>query len=265
MTEGTGELAGQVALVTGGGSGIGAATARLLASRGAKVGLLDHVETGMASVRDDIIAKGGEAFTLIADVGNEMQMRGAFEAFAAKAGRLDTLVLCAGINGVWAPIDDITPAEWDRTMHVNLRGTYLALHLGVPMLKAAGGGTVTIVSSINGQRTFSTAGAACYSASKAAQLALATQLSLELSHAKIRVNTVCPGSTVTGIGLNTFRRNTDLSRIPVEFPAGDVPITGGKPALADDIADGIAFLASSAARHITGAVLNIDGGQSLLR
>jgi len=260
-----GEFAGQVALVTGGGSGIGAATAKLLAARGARVGLLDHVEQGMAQVRAEIVAAGGDAFTLMADVGNDMQMRGVFEAFAAKSDRLDTLVICAGINGVWAPIDDITPAEWDRTMHVNLRGTYLALHLGVPMMKASGGGSITIVSSMNGQRTFSTSGASCYSASKAAQLALATQLALELALSHIRVNAVCPGATVTGIGLNTFRRNTDASRIPVQFPEGDVPITGGKPARAEDIADGIAFLSSAAARHITGAVLNIDGGQSLLR
>lgn len=258
-------MAGKVALITGGGSGIGAAAARLLAARGAKVGLIDIVEAGMIAVCAEIAAAGGEAFAIVADVSDETQMRAAFERFGAETARLDTLVLAAGINGVWAPIDDITPAEWDRTININLRGTYLALHLGVPMLRAAGGGAITIIASVNGQRTFSTTGASCYAASKAAQLALATQLALELATSRIRVNTICPGSTVTGIGINTFRRNTEATRIPVQFPEGDVPITGGKPASASDIADGIAFLSSPEARHITGAVLNIDGGQSLIR
>jgi NAD(P)-dependent dehydrogenase (short-subunit alcohol dehydrogenase family) len=79
------------------------------------------------------------------------------------------------------------------------------------------------------------------------------------------VNSVYPGSTKTGIGVNTWRRNTEAIRWPVEFPEGDVPITKNKPAAAEDIAEGIVFLCSNAARHITGADLNIDGGQSLIR
>lgn len=259
------EFAGKVALVTGAGSGIGAAAARKLASMGAEVALLDLVEAGMNAVRDEIVAAGGKAFTLQADVGDEAQMEAALKALDERAGRLDVMVVSAGINGVWAPIDDITPAEWDRTMHINLRGTYLSFHYGVPVMKKSGGGAITVISSMNGQRTFTTGGASCYSASKAAQLAMATQLSLELAVYKIRVNTVCPGQTVTGIGASTFRRNMDESRVVIEYPKGDIPATGGKPAAASDIADGIAFLSSSAARHISGAVLNIDGGQSLVR
>lgn len=258
-------MKGRVALVTGGGSGIGAATARLLAARGATVAILDVVEAAANGVRDEIAAAGGDAFVLLADVGDEAQMRAAFAGFEARQQRLDMLVVSAGINGTWAPIDDLTPEEFDRTIRINLRGTYLALHLGVPLMKRSGGGSIVIISSMNGQRTFSTAGASCYSATKAAQAAMSKQLALELARDHIRVNAIFPGTTKTGIGANTWRRNTDAIRYPVQFPMGDVPLTGTVPARAEDVAEGIAFLCSDAAGHITGTELNIDGGQSLIR
>jgi NAD(P)-dependent dehydrogenase (short-subunit alcohol dehydrogenase family) len=259
------DFAGRVALVTGGGSGIGAAAAKMLAARGATVAILDVVDAAASKVREEIEAAGGNAFVLIADVGDEAQMKAAFEALEIKEKRLDTMVVSAGINGSWAPVDDLTPEEFDRTIRINLRGTYLAFHFGAPLLKRSGGGSVVVISSINGQRTFSTAGASCYAATKAAQAAMSKQLALELSRDRIRVNAIFPGTTVTGIGANTWRRNTDNIRFPVQFPNGDIPITGDKPAKADDVAEGIVFLCSDAARHITGAELNIDGGQSLIR
>lgn len=263
MSEGK-DFTGRVALVTGGGSGIGAAAARLLAARGATVAILDVIEAAAGKVCEEIAAAGGQAFALQADVGDEAQMKAAFEALELKAQRLDVMVVSAGINGTWAPIDDLAPEEFDRTVRINLRGTYLAFHYGAPLLKR-NGGAVVVISSINGQRTFSTAGASCYAATKAAQAAMARQLALELSKDRIRVNSIFPGSTVTGIGVNTWRRNTDDIRFPILYPDGDVPITRNKPARAEDIADGIVFLCSDAARHITGAELNIDGGQSLIR
>lgn len=259
------DLSGRVALVTGGGSGIGAAAARMLAARGATVAILDVVDASASAVREEIEAAGGKAFSLIADVGDEVQMKAAFEALDAKEKRLDIMVVSAGINGSWAPIEELTAAEFDQTMRINLRGTYLAMHLAVPLFKRGGGGSVVIISSINGQRTFSTPGASIYAATKAAQAALSKQLALELARAHIRVNSIFPGSTRTGIGLNTWRRNTDELRYPVTFPIGDVPLTGTVPANAEDVAEGIVFLCSDAARHITGAELNIDGGQSLVR
>lgn len=260
----TKELTGRVALVTGGGSGIGAAAARMLAAKGATVAVLDVVEAAAHKVRDEIAAGGGEAFALTADVGDDAQMKAALAELDSKALRLDIMVVSAGINGTWAPIDDLTPDEFDRTMRINLRGTYLAFHCGAPLLKRSGGGSVVVVSSINGQRTSSTAGASCYAASKAAQAAMARSLALELARDKIRVNSIFPGTTVTGISANTWRRNTEAIRYPVVFPEGDLPLTA-KPATPEDIAEGIVFLCSDAARHITGAELNIDGGQSLIR
>src|SRR6185437_8107816 len=154
------DFSGRVALITGGGSGVGEATARLLAKGGACVGLLDIRADRVASVAASITAAGGRAIALPAtEIADEAQMRAAVDTLLQQAGRLDIVVANAGINGVWAPIDDITPAEWDKTIAVNLRGTYLTLHLTVPHLKAASGGAIVIVSSINGTRTFTSAGA----------------------------------------------------------------------------------------------------------
>ena len=178
--------------------------------------------------------------------------------------RLDILVANAGINGMWAPIDELTPEEWDKTILINLRGTYLTLHFAVPHLKREGG-AVVIVSSINGNRTFTTAGATAYAATKAAQVAMTQQLALELGKHRIRVNAVCPGAIETEIGDNTDKRNVEKAAIPVKWPEGQIPITGGKPGKSEDVADVIAFLASDAARHVTGVPVYIDGGQSLLR
>ncbi|HWA19634.1 MAG TPA: SDR family NAD(P)-dependent oxidoreductase [Devosia sp.] len=254
----------KVALVTGAGSGVGEATALRLASGGVTVGALDMLPERVAATEAAIAAAGGTAIPLIADVSDEGQMRAAVAALMERAGRLDIVIANAGINGMWAPIDDITPAEWDKTIAVNLRGTYLTLHLTVPHLKRQGG-AIVIVSSINGTRTFTTAGAGAYTAAKAAQAALSNQMALELARYGIRVNAVCPGTTRTNMSQNTWRRNLEAVRIPVEWPEGQIPLTKGQPASPAEIADAIAFLASDDARHVTGTWLYIDGGQSLLR
>jgi len=258
-------FAEKVALVTGAGSGIGKATALALARHGASVGLLSRTSEEVEAVTGEIRRQGGAALALAADIADEASMREAVDALAGTFGGLDIVVANAGINGVWAPIDDLKPAEWDETIAVNLRGTYLTLHLTVPYLKKAGEGVIIVVSSINGTRTFTTPGATAYSATKAAQLAMVQQLALELGKAGIRVNAVCPGAIETSIDENTEQRGADESGIPVRWPEGDIPVSRGEPGTADEVADAILFLASSKARHITGIPLWIDGGQGLLR
>ncbi|MBP1884509.1 SDR family oxidoreductase [Sinorhizobium mexicanum] len=259
------DLKGKVALVTGAGSGIGKASALMLAARGARVAVLSRTGSEILKAKEEIEAAGGEALALTGDVSLEDDMKGAVETLVSAWGRLDIVVANAGINGVWAPIDDLQPHEWDKTIAVNLRGTYLTIHCVVPHLKLAGGGSIVVVSSINGTRTFTTAGATAYSATKAAQLAMVQQLALELGKSRIRINAVCPGLITTNIPDSTIKRNQDAARIPVVWPEGDIPITGGKAGTSEDVAEIIAFLASDHARHITGSPVWIDGGQSLLR
>ncbi|MBX9458684.1 MAG: SDR family oxidoreductase [Rhizobium sp.] len=259
------DLHGRVALVTGAGSGIGRAAALLLAERGAFVGALSRTGKEVQAVVEAIDTGGGQAMSLVADISNADEMRAAVRDLVEAAGRLDTVVANAGINGTWAPIDDLEPSEWDQTIAVNLRGTYLTLHLAVPHLKAAGGGSIVVVSSINGTRTFTTPGATAYSATKAAQLAMVQQLALELGKHGIRINAVCPGAIETEIDDNTRARNVAESGVAVDWPEGDIPITGGEAGKARDVAEAVAFLVSHRARHITGSPLWIDGGQGLLR
>jgi NAD(P)-dependent dehydrogenase (short-subunit alcohol dehydrogenase family) len=255
----------KVALVTGAGSGIGKATARALAAEGYAVGLLGNDLKDVVPFADELKALGFIATALKADISVEAEMRKAVEHLIAGFGRLDVVIANAGINGVWAPIDDLKPDEWDHTIAVNLKGTYLTIHTTVPHLKMAGGGSIVVVSSINGTRTFTTPGATAYTATKAGQVAMVQQLALELARHGIRINAVCPGEIATNIDDNTSLRGEEQTAIPVEWPEGQVPITGGKPGRSEDVAAAILFLVSDKARHITGSPLWIDGGQGLLR
>ncbi len=265
MGNSTHDLRERTAFVTGGGSGIGRATALLLARSGARVAILGRT----AGELDEVLAAmgGGEKghLALAADVSSEAEMSAAFEKLAKAFGRLDIVVANAGINGVWAPLERLRTVEWDETLAINLRGTFLTVKLALPLLRKAGLASVVVVSSINGTRVFSNSGATAYSCSKAAQVAFAKMTALELAKDRIRVNVVCPGAIETSIEDSTERRSLDGLHLPVEFPEGDVPLTGGKPGEAEQVAELIGFLASDSSAHITGSEIFIEGAQSLLQ
>jgi NAD(P)-dependent dehydrogenase (short-subunit alcohol dehydrogenase family) len=254
----------KVALVTGAGSGIGKAAALALSEAGVRVALLGHTQSELEKTAQELRAKGGDVLALTADVSSNDEMKTALDRLIDHYGRLDVVVANAGINGVWAPIDDLKPDEFDKTIAVNLRGTYLTLHHAVPHLKRQGG-AIVVVSSINGNRTFTSAGATAYSATKAAQVAIVKQLALELGRHRIRVNAVCPGQIATEIDDNTHKRDVEETKIPANFPEGEIPLSDGKPGTSADVADVIVFLSSDASRHVTGTAVYVDGGQGLLR
>jgi NAD(P)-dependent dehydrogenase (short-subunit alcohol dehydrogenase family) len=257
-------LKDRVAFVTGAGSGIGKAAALLLAREGARVRALDADGEDLKKTVAEIEAAGGSALALIADVSDAAQVRGAVERVAAEWGRVDVVFANAGVNGVWAPLEELEPDEWDSTLAVNLKGTYLTVKYAAPYLKRRGG-SVVITSSVNGTRMFSNTGATAYACSKAGQVAFARMVALELAPDKVRVNVICPGAIETNIDENTEKRELEEVKAPVEFPEGKVPLTHGKPGSAEQVAQLVLFLASDASGHISGTEVFIDGAQSLLQ
>ncbi|MCU0541999.1 MAG: SDR family oxidoreductase [Oscillatoriaceae cyanobacterium Prado104] len=257
------QVANKVAAVTGAGSGIGKAAAQLLARSGAKVAAMGRTEAELTEVVGSIASSGGEAIAVTADISVAEQMQTAMDRIADKWGRLDIVFANAGINGVWAPIEQLEPHEWDKTINVNLTGTFLTVKYAVPYLKKQGG-SVIVTSSINGTRVFSNTGATAYSCTKAAQVAFTKMLALELADDRIRVNVICPGAITTAIDENTEQRNLESVKQPVTYPEGQVPLTDGKSGTAEQVAQLVLFLAADVSNHITGTEIWIDGGQSLL-
>jgi len=258
------QLAGKVALVTGAGSGIGKAAAHLLASYGARVAALGRTQEEIEKTVAQIQGNQGEAMPVVADISQPEQMQQAIQQIVDQWDRLDIVFANAGINGVWAPLEELAPEEWDKTLNINLKGTFLTVKYAVPYLKKQGG-SVIITSSVNGTRIFSNTGATAYSCSKAAQVAFAKMVALELAKHRVRVNVICPGAIETNINESTEQRDLEHIREPVEFPEGKIPLTDGKPGTSEQVAQLVLFLASDASSHITGTEMWIDGGESLLK
>ena len=243
------DFAGKVAVITGGGNGIGAATCRAFAAHGVRVAVLDRDAAAAERIAGEIAGRGGNATGHAIDVAD----RAAFHAVAAKiteaAGGIDILVNGAGTT-VQRMIADMSPEDWDRVIAVNLTGAFNGIQAVLPHMRKRGGAIVN-VASIAGQR-ISFGGTANYSASKAGLLGLTRHAAYELAPDGIRVNAVCPGPTATAFG----------GAIPSEeakaMRAQKIPL--GRMCEPGDIADPILFLAGPAARMITGVALTVDGG-----
>src|SRR3954452_2302957 len=239
------QLQNKVALITGAGSGIGKAAALLLAREGARVAALSRTPDEIEQTVAEIEKAGGEAIAVTADISQPEDMERAVQQTVDKWGRLDIVFANAGINGVWAPLEELTPEDWDRTLNINLKGTFLTVKYSVPYLKKQGG-SVIVTSSVNGTRIFSNTGATAYSCSKAGQVAFTKMTALELAPDKVRVNVICPGAIETNIEQSTDKRNVEHVKIPVEYPQGSQPLEG-QPGSAEQVAQLVLFLASDAA------------------
>lgn len=256
------QLEGRVALITGAGSGIGQAAAVLLGEDGARIAAISRTEDELQKTVDLVRARGGDGAVFTADVSDDEQMRAVVEAVAEKWGRIDIVFANAGVNGVWAPLEDLSTEEWDRTLAINLRGTFLTVKYALPYLKKRGG-SIVVTASVNGTRVFSNTGATAYACSKAAQVAFTKMLALELAPHQVRINVICPGAIATEIEENTEHRGIEDLGVPVEFPRGWHPLRG-EPGTSMQVARLVHFLASDASDHITGTEMWVDGGESLI-
>ncbi|WP_044133468.1 SDR family oxidoreductase [Verrucomicrobium spinosum] len=260
----TDSLKGKVAVVTGAGSGLGKATAKVLAHAGARVLVLGRTAEEIQCTAEEIHHGGGEAMAIEADVAKDADVKAAMARAVGTEGRIDVVFANAGINGVWAPIELIEEKEWDETLAINLKGTFLTIKHALPFMRQEGG-SVVVTASINGTRIFSNSGATAYACSKAGQVALVKMLALELARHRIRVNVICPGAIESRIDESTEKRELEGIHLPVEFPQGNVPLTGGGAGAAGQVAELVWFLASDLSSHITGTEVYIDGAQSLLQ
>ncbi|HEV3132672.1 MAG TPA: SDR family NAD(P)-dependent oxidoreductase, partial [Acidimicrobiales bacterium] len=240
-----GLLDGQRAVVTGGASGIGRASARRMAEEGAAVAVVDLNGEAAREVADEI-----DGTAHVADVTDPEGLRAAVEAAAGAMGGITIMFNNAGIGGL-SPLHEWTPEEWNRLLAVNLTGVYLGFRAAVPHIQASGGGSIVSTASISGTRP--AAGEAPYSAAKAGVAAITASAALEYGP-QIRVNSVSPGMILTALTeplvqflpheRERFDRVTPLGRI-------------GQP---DDVADVVVFLCSHLARFITGQNIVVDGG-----
>lgn len=251
-----GMLDGKVALVTGGGGGIGNAAAIKLASEGATVAILGRSEGKLQKAVQAIEDAGaGKAIYVVADIQHADQVERAINQAVEQLGALHIVFANAGINGKWAPIDEITPDDFMKVVSINLNGTFFTLKYAVAHLRASGGGSMIVTSSVNGTRIFSNTGATPYASTKAGQVGMAKMLAQELAPDNIRVNVICPGPIATEINAKTEGENRKKE---------PVPLNKDNPGTPEQVADLVLFLASDMSDFITGTEMWIDGAQSLV-
>jgi 3-oxoacyl-[acyl-carrier protein] reductase len=248
-------LRDRIAVVTGGSRGIGRATAQRLAEAGAHVVVNYICQTQEAEEAvNGARALGVQALAVQGDISQTHEAAAVVDKALSYFGKLDLVVANAGI---WegAPVDEMSDDVWDKVINHNLRGTWTICRAAVPALRRQGSGAIVIVSSTAGQR--GEAGYSNYAASKGGQISFAKSLAIELAP-NIRVNCVAPGWVDTELNDPVFGPGTNGYKHEVEQA---IPLQ--RIATADDVANAIVFLGSDWARHITGEVLNVNGGSVL--
>jgi NAD(P)-dependent dehydrogenase (short-subunit alcohol dehydrogenase family) len=260
----TGQVAGKVALVTGGASGIGAAVAELLAREGASVAVTDIDELRGPEIVAGIRKAGGEAIFLKQDVTSEARWIEVVAEVKKRYGRLDILVSNAGIGIAVPSITDMTLEDWRRQNAINLDGVFLSVKHCLPLMRKIGGGSIIMMSSLAGLR--GAPGLSAYSASKGGVRLFAKSIAMECASVGdgIRVNSVHPGIIDTPIWgkipTGAAGRGQNAPIDPEERAKLATPL--GRAGQAAEIASGVLYLASDASSYVTGTELVIDGGMN---
>jgi NAD(P)-dependent dehydrogenase (short-subunit alcohol dehydrogenase family) len=248
-----GRLAGKVAVITGGASGIGAASARLFASEGARVAICDLDQAAIDIVVAGIEQDGGEAFGQVADISDAGAVESFVNTVAARFGTIHILFSNAGISGRGTVIEQLVE-DFDRTLAVNLRGAFLCSKFAIPHMTLAGGGSIIFTASelalVGSRRN------AAYTVSKAGLIGLARSMALDHAPQKIRVNVLCPGPIDTPMLRRSIEVHADSAAYE-QMIVDETPLGIGRP---EEIARVALFLASDDSSYMTGSTVVADGG-----
>jgi NAD(P)-dependent dehydrogenase (short-subunit alcohol dehydrogenase family) len=247
-------LSGKTALITGGGAGIGRACALQFAAEGARVAVLGRRRQPLDSVLGEIVANGGKAMPVVADVTRSVEIEAAIEQVVAQFGPFQVLVNSAGIFAI-GTAEETSEEDWNRVLAVNLTGAFLVSRSALPVMRRAGGGSIVNIGSVYGlvarrQRT-------AYAASKGGVTLLTQAMALDHAAEGIRVNCICPALVETDM----MRRILGQSRDPEatrRARAAELPL--GRLGQPEDVAYLAAYLASDESSWMTGAALPLDGG-----
>lgn len=249
------ELEGKVAVVTGGGGGIGTATGVRMGRAGASVVLVDLDAQRLAVAREAVAATGAQVRTHVADVTSSAQVRGYVDAALAAFGAVDVLFNNAAIIGPVAALTEYDEDDFDRVLAVNVRGVFLGLRHVLPLMVARGSGSVINTGSLSSERGLP--GTPAYNAAKHAVLGLTRSAAAEVAPSGVRVNAVLPGMIDTPM----------LAEVAAGFPDPDAARAAaasvspqGRLGRAEEVAEVVTFLASDAASHVNGAAWAVDGG-----
>ncbi|NEO30818.1 MAG: glucose 1-dehydrogenase [Symploca sp. SIO3C6] len=242
---------GRVALITGGGSGLGRATAIRLAREGAAVGVASRNLEKTKKVCQEIESLGSKAIAIQCNVKHESECELMVEQIISKFGRLDILVTSAGIHGGGKTVVE-TPVEiWNRVIDIDLKGAYLSSKFAIPPMRQVGSGSIVHISSIGGLRGSS--GGMAFQSAKGGLINLTRHMAVAHAAENIRVNCLCPGVIMTPLTEKFLKNPTTYSKVCRWHPMNRI----GEP---EEVAATVAFLASEEASFITGAIIPVDGG-----